>query len=64
VKQLNVIRNWVKRWISIYFPEFLTVFEDWEGKAALIVLKEFPTPTKALEKEVEGIKAPWHEDKI
>ena len=42
VKQLNVIRNKVLRWLSIYFPEYRTVFGDWEGKAALIVLKEFP----------------------
>jgi transposase len=64
VKQLNVIRNRVKRWISIYFPEFFTVFGDWEGKAALIVLKEFPTPLKVLEKGLDGIKARWHDDKI
>jgi transposase len=64
VKQLNVIRNRVKRWLSIYFPEFFTVFGDWEGKAALIVLKEFPTPMKVLEKGSDGIKARWHEDKI
>jgi transposase len=64
VKQLNVIRNRVRRWISIYFPEFFTVFGDWEGKAALIVLKEFPIPMKALEKGTDGIKARWRQDKI
>jgi transposase len=64
VKQLNVIRNRVKRWLSIYFPEFFTVFGDWEGRAALIVLKEFPTPIKVLEKGIDGIKARWRQDKI
>lgn len=64
VKQLNVIRNRVKRWISIYFPEFLTVFGDWEGKAALIVLKEFPTPMRVREKGIDGIKIRWQEEKI
>lgn len=64
VKQLNVIRNLVKRWLGIYFPEFFTVFGDWEGKAALIVLKEFPTPMKVLEKGIDGIKARWRQDKI
>jgi transposase len=64
VKQLNVIRNRVKRWLSIYFPEFLTVFGDWEGKAALIVLNEFPTPSQVLEKGIDGIKSRWREAKI
>ncbi len=64
VKQLNGIRNRVKRWISIYFPEFNQVFGDWEGKAALIVLQEFPTPARLLEKGVEGIIDRWKQDKL
>ena len=64
VKQLNTIRNRVKRWISIYFPEFNTVFGDWEGKAALIALKEFPTPARVVEIGVEGIVSYWKKEKI
>ncbi|SHE68944.1 Transposase IS116/IS110/IS902 family protein [Desulforamulus putei DSM 12395] len=64
VKQLNAIRNRVKRWISIYFPEFNKVFGDWEGKAALIALKEFPTPARVLETGVDGIIARWKQDKL
>lgn len=64
VQHLNAIRNRVKRWISIYFPEFNKVFGDWEGKAALIVLSEFATPTKVLEKGIDGIIARWKQDKI
>ncbi len=63
VKQLNRIRNRVKRWISIYFPEFNQVFADWEGKAALIVLQDFPTPVRILEKGVEGMGR-WKQDKL
>jgi len=62
VKQLNAIRNRVKRWISIYFPEFNTVFGDWEGKAALMALKEFPIPGKVLKKGVDGIVASWRKE--
>jgi transposase len=64
VKQLNRIRNRVKRWISIYFPEFNQVFADWEGKAALIVLQDFSTPVRILEKGVEGIVERWKQDKL
>lgn len=64
VQQLNRIRNRVQRWISIYFPEFHTVFGDWEGKASLIVLNEIPTPEEVLQKGVDGLVARWHQDKI
>jgi len=64
VQGLNTIRNRVKRWISIYFPEFTKVFGAWEGKGALIVLKEFPTPEKVLQKGVDGIIARWRKDKL
>ncbi len=64
VKQLNTIRNRVKRWLSIYFPEFNQVFGDWEGKATMTVLRGFPTPSKILEKGVEGIIGRWKQDKL
>ncbi|HZK25534.1 MAG TPA: IS110 family transposase [Oscillospiraceae bacterium] len=64
VKQLNRIRNRMKRWLSIYFPEFNQVFANWEGKAALIVLQDFPTPTRILERGVEGIVGRWKQDKL
>jgi len=64
VKQLNSIRNRVKRWLSIYFPEFSQVFGDWEGKAALVVLHEFPTPAKIVAKGIDGIIDCWKQNKI
>jgi len=62
VKGLITIRNRVKRWISIYFPEFNQVFGKWEGKAALMTLKEFPTPARILELGLEGIVASWRRE--
>jgi Transposase and inactivated derivatives len=64
VNQLNSVRNRVQRWIKIYFPEFNTVFGDWEGKAALVILREFPTPRRILDAGIEGIIARWKKDKI
>lgn len=64
VKQLNAVRNRVQRWLSIYFPEFGTVFANWEGKAALIALREFPTPAKVQLKGIDAIAARWRKDKI
>lgn len=64
VKQLNTIGNRVNRWLSIYFPEFKQAFGDWEGKAAMAVLKDFPTPVKILGKGVDGIISRWKQDKL
>jgi transposase len=36
---LQVLQGQIHNWLDRYFPEFLTVFKDWEGKAALQLLK-------------------------
>ncbi|TMV42480.1 IS110 family transposase [Paenibacillus mesophilus] len=36
---LQVVQGQIHNWLDRYFPEFLTVFKDWEGKAALQLLK-------------------------
>jgi len=64
VQELTSIKNRVTRWLSIYNPEFLDVFRDWEGKAALMILHECPTPVKILEKGIEGIIAIWKKEKL
>jgi len=58
-KNLNIIRNKVDHWLDKYFPEFNDVFADWEGKAALISLNEFPTPEKVLLAGVQQIVETW-----
>jgi len=63
-KELFAIKNRIGRWISIYYPEFTKVFVDWEGKAAMLILKECPTPAKIIEKGIDGIIAIWKEHKI
>jgi transposase len=35
---LRVIQGRVHNWLDRYFPEFLTVFKDWEGKSAIQML--------------------------
>lgn len=36
---LQVVQGQIHNWIDRYFPELLTVFKNWEGKAALQILK-------------------------
>jgi transposase len=64
MKELSAIKNRISRWLCIYFPELTKVFKDWEGKAAILVLKEYATPTKIKEKGIDGIIAVWKEHKI
>lgn len=64
VKQLVSIRNRVQRWLSLYFPEFHTAFSSWEGKSALIILQEMPTPEDIIAVGEEGILRRWQQDKI
>lgn len=64
IKELTAIKNRISRWICIHYPEFGKVFGDWEGKAALLILKECPTPGKIIEKGIEGIIAIWKKHKI
>jgi transposase len=64
VKELSAVRNRISRWICIHYPEFTKVFKDWEGKAALLILNECPTPKKVVEKGIEGIIAIWKKHKI
>ena len=64
VKNMNSIKNQIDRWLRIYFPEFLQVFADWEGVAALVALHEFATPTQVVEKGALEIVARWKQDKI
>lgn len=36
---LQAVQGQIHNWIDRYFPELLTVFKNWEGKAALQILK-------------------------
>lgn len=36
---LQAVQGQIHNWIDRYFPEFLTVFKDWEGLSALQILK-------------------------
>ncbi|KNY25703.1 IS110 family transposase [Pseudobacteroides cellulosolvens] len=59
IKHMTVINNKVQRWLSIYFPEFKTVFKDWSGQGAMIALKSFATPEKVIAKGIEAIANEW-----
>jgi len=49
------LNNKIQQWLDKYFPEFTEVFANWEGKAALAVLKEVPLPSQIKQLSPEKI---------
>jgi transposase len=43
-EDLQTVQGQVHNWIDRYFPEFLKVFKEWEGKAALQFLRLYALP--------------------
>jgi transposase len=60
--QINAVSNQVIRWLDIRFPEFSTVYKAWDGMAALLILKNCPTPAKIAKLGVEGIMKVWRKE--
>src|SRR5690625_7111964 len=59
VKHLVVVGGRIQNNIQRYFPEFLTVFVDWEGKAALSTLRLFPFPSYIKDMTQEEVLVRW-----
>ncbi|MEW9674480.1 IS110 family transposase [Ammoniphilus sp. 3BR4] len=54
---LQAVQGQIHNWLDRYFPEFLTVFKDWEGKAALQLLKLHALPHELVKLSDEEILA-------
>ena len=62
LKKIWAIKNKVQRWLDTYFPEFLDVFSDWEGKAAIMTLERIGLPNKIAAMTANDIVTIWRED--
>lgn len=58
-KQSRSLRNRIVRWIDLYFPEFSSVFSEWDGARSLATLKAFPIPADLRERNVEDVISGW-----
>jgi transposase len=58
-EELKRIKNRLHHWFDRFFPEYPTVFKDWEGKASLYTLKHFPLPQDIVKRGAERIAAEW-----
>src|SRR5690625_3422545 len=58
-KQLIIIEGRIQNNIQRYFPEFLDVFKQWNGKAATATLRLFPYPSDIKEMTPEEVLMKW-----
>jgi transposase len=56
---LNQVKARVHNWFDRYFPEYLSVFKDWEGKASLMTMRQFPTPGEIVSTGARGVLIHW-----
>lgn len=58
-KDLNRVKARIHNWLDRFFPEYTQVFKDWEGKASLITLEQFPLPHEVVQAGETSIVAAW-----
>jgi transposase len=63
-EDLKRVQTRIHNWLDRFFPEFTTVFKDWEGKAALVCLHQFPCPVDVRGKTASEIVQAWRENGI
>lgn len=49
IKDLTTVKNRVQQWLDRFFPEYLSVFNKWDGKASLQILKMGLFPAELLQ---------------
>lgn len=64
VKELNAITNRIKRWLKIYFPEYLAVYKNFSAESGLTVLESVPLPQDILRLGPEGVNQLWRDKKL
>lgn len=64
VKEQNALTNRIKRWLKIYFPEYLKVYKKFSAESGLLLLEKAPLPAEVLALGVDGITQIWREYKL
>ncbi|MFC4812956.1 IS110 family transposase [Paenibacillus sp. GCM10023250] len=59
---LGQVQRRIQNWLDRFFPEYGQVFKDWEGKASLITLSEFPIPSEVVALDASTIVLRWKKD--
>lgn len=58
------LKGRIHNWLDRFFPEFLQVFKEWEGRASLITLSHFPLPQEVVQAGEASIVALWRGNRV
>lgn len=64
LKELNAAANRIQRWLKIYFPEYLTVYKDFDTVTGMMILEVAPLPKNIISLGAESIVKIWREHKV
>ena len=64
VKELNALKNRIKRWLKIFFPEYLKIYKVFSSESGLQILEHAPLPAEIISLGAEGIYQIWREHKL
>jgi transposase len=64
IKEQNALTNRIKRWLKIYFPEYLKVYTKFSAESGLLLLEKAPLPAEIVELGVDGVTQIWREQKL
>lgn len=56
---LNQVKARITNWFDRYFPEYPQVFKDWDGKASLMTMRQFPSPEEIVSIGARGVLTHW-----
>ncbi|WP_372636505.1 IS110 family transposase [Cohnella sp.] len=56
---LSQVKGRIGNWFDRFFPEYSRVFKDWDGKASLMTMREFPLPADIVAKGARDVLAHW-----
>ncbi len=63
-EEMTRCMNRLNRWLSIYFPEYKTVFKDVSGVGSLLLLEQAALPEDIIRLGASGINQIWREAKL
>lgn len=56
---LTQVKGRIGNWFDRFFPEYSSVFKDWDGKASLMTMRAFPLPADIVSKGARDVLAHW-----
>lgn len=59
---LTQVKGRIGNWFDRFFPEYVGVFKDWDGKASLMTMRAFPLPADIVAKGARDVLAHWKTD--